>query len=57
MNVERCPRCGWPAEETTPDSRHRTGDGTLCYRRCVCGSWLVRLDGRLVGATGGAQTG
>ncbi|MDI5979747.1 hypothetical protein [Amycolatopsis magusensis] len=52
MNTESCPRCGRPAEESTPASRHRTGEGTLSYRRCACGSWLVRLGEHVIGATG-----
>ncbi|SFQ55012.1 hypothetical protein SAMN05421810_109127 [Amycolatopsis arida] len=30
---------------------HRMSQGRLTYLRCVCGSWLVRLDGTVVAAT------
>ncbi|MEA5361183.1 hypothetical protein VA596_16680 [Amycolatopsis sp., V23-08] len=53
MDIHRCPRCGWPLAElpaAQPVSRR------LEYVRCVCGSWLARLDGQVVGATKGQLT-
>jgi hypothetical protein len=41
--ITKCPRCGWPADELAA-SAHRTSEGVVTYRRCVCGSWIVRLE-------------
>ncbi len=30
-------------------STHQTSAGTIAYARCVCGTWLVLLDGRRLG--------
>jgi hypothetical protein len=46
----RCPRCGWPLAEL-PASAAQPVSHRLDYVRCVCGSWLARLDGEVVGAT------
>ncbi|WP_092534183.1 hypothetical protein [Amycolatopsis arida] len=47
-----CPRCGCPVRELCPvEPGHRMSQGRLTYLRCVCGSWLVRLDGTVVAAT------
>ncbi|MEU6641733.1 hypothetical protein ABZ863_04215 [Saccharomonospora sp. NPDC046836] len=47
----RCPHCGWPARELPADSVHASSRGRLSYRRCLCGSWLLELDGVVLGAT------
>jgi hypothetical protein len=52
MPSNHCPRCGCPLAELIPDSTHRASDGRVGYRRCVCGQWLVEVNGILVGATG-----
>jgi len=41
--VIHCPHCGWPANDL-PTSTHRTSQGTVHYRRCVCGAWLVHTE-------------
>ncbi|MEV4313452.1 hypothetical protein [Actinocrispum sp. NPDC049592] len=41
--ITRCPQCGWPAHEL-PASEHRTSEGVVSYRRCVCGSWIIQLE-------------
>jgi hypothetical protein len=48
-----CAQCGWPVRETgsQPLSTHVTSMGSLQYRRCLCGAWLVLLDGSVVGQT------
>ncbi|OZM72888.1 hypothetical protein CFN78_11535 [Amycolatopsis antarctica] len=53
MTVRTCPRCGWPVAELTPDPGEElpTSGGRVGYRRCVCGSWLVVLDGIVAGST------
>ncbi len=38
---------GWQLRST-----HQTSAGTVAYARCVCGAWLVLLDGRPLGAVG-----
>ena len=52
MEENRCPRCGWPLAElpasaTVPGSIGSRAD----YVRCLCGSWLARVNGVVVGAT------
>ncbi|MBP2327485.1 hypothetical protein JOF56_007870 [Kibdelosporangium banguiense] len=42
-----CPSCGWPTDDL-PTSAHRTSEGIVDYRRCVCGTWLVQLNGSTV---------
>jgi hypothetical protein len=39
----RCARCGWPGDETVVLSTHRTSDGWVRYRRCVCGAVAIEL--------------
>jgi hypothetical protein len=39
----RCTACGWPLAETQLVSAHRTSEGLVCYRRCVCGQITIRL--------------
>jgi hypothetical protein len=48
-----CAQCGWPVCDAGPwrASAHPTSDGTLRYLRCVCGAWLVLLDGGIIGQT------
>ncbi|OXM46460.1 hypothetical protein CFP71_37005 [Amycolatopsis thailandensis] len=58
MESNLCPRCGWPTAElpgSATDS-HRVSQGRLEYIRCLCGSWLARVDGVVIGATK-SQTG
>ncbi|WP_245887238.1 mediator of RNA polymerase II transcription subunit 16 [Umezawaea tangerina] len=56
MNT-RCPACGWPVDDPAhPDSAHPTSAGTVVYRRCVCGGWLVLLDGKLLAGAGAARS-
>jgi hypothetical protein len=53
MEQNTCPRCGWPLAElprTSVRSQPVSG-GNLEYVRCVCGSWLARVDGVVIGAT------
>ena len=50
MDRNRCPRCGWPLAEL-PATAAQPVSARLDYVRCVCGSWLARLDGEIVGAT------
>jgi len=52
MDTNRCPRCGWPLAEL-PSAVTQPVSHRLAYLRCVCGSWLARLDGQVVGATQG----
>jgi hypothetical protein len=53
MEPIRCPRCGWPVDELDRQARsvHPVSRGVLSYRRCVCGSWLLQLDGVITAAT------
>lgn len=39
----RCARCGWPTDESTILSTHRTSEGWVRYRRCVCGTVAIEL--------------
>ncbi|MEV6611684.1 hypothetical protein [Kutzneria sp. NPDC051319] len=50
MTDETCPRCSWPVAELPPQARHPGRQGVE-YLRCLCGSWLARVDGVVVGAT------
>ncbi|ONI79760.1 hypothetical protein ALI144C_23720 [Actinosynnema sp. ALI-1.44] len=45
-----CDTCGWPARDLPTVSTHYTSQGVLRYRRCVCGAWLVLLNGQPVRA-------
>ncbi|WP_158891685.1 hypothetical protein [Amycolatopsis anabasis] len=53
MPDDLCPRCGWPLAELPSSTRsvHPVSSGRVSYRRCVCGSWLLQLNGRIAGAT------
>jgi hypothetical protein len=52
-----CPSCGWPVDyPTTPASTHRSATGEVRYQRCVCGGWLVLLDGTLLAGVGAARS-
>ncbi|WP_170200523.1 MULTISPECIES: hypothetical protein [Prauserella] len=53
MIDQRCPRCGWPIRElpVPAASTHPMSSGQVSYRRCVCGSWLLVLNGEVLGAT------
>ncbi|WP_185845966.1 hypothetical protein [Kibdelosporangium aridum] len=42
-----CPSCAWPIAELST-SAHRTSEGVVDYRQCVCGTWLVLVNGRTV---------
>lgn len=56
MNDERCPRCQWPLSELLHGgSSHPVAAGRLDYRRCVCGTWLLIVNGVLAGATRGPK--
>ncbi|KAA2265838.1 hypothetical protein F0L68_03895 [Solihabitans fulvus] len=48
-----CPSCGWPA--AAPNATHRSSQGSVGYQRCVCGRWLVLVDGRVVGGAGRSE--
>ena len=39
----RCARCGWPGDEATLLSTHHTSEGSVRYRRCICGAVMVDL--------------
>jgi hypothetical protein len=53
MEENLCPRCGWPVAELprSADSVQLMSRGRLDYVRCVCGNWLARINGIVVGAT------
>ncbi|WP_410657660.1 hypothetical protein [Amycolatopsis sp. lyj-112] len=53
MEENTCPRCGWPLAELPGATRNsqRVSQGRLEYVRCLCGSWLARVDGVVIGAT------
>ncbi|RSM56304.1 hypothetical protein [Amycolatopsis sp. WAC 01376] len=53
MEANMCPRCGWPLAELPGSVRNtqRVSQGRLEYVRCLCGSWLTRVDGVVIGAT------
>ena len=51
MHENHCPQCGCPLTELVAASTHRSAEGRLRYHRCVCGNWLIELDGGLLGAT------
>jgi len=58
-----CAECGWPLAETELVSTHRTSEGVISYRRCMCGRITIQLReqggaanlGALVVGTGPAQ--
>ncbi|WP_344864710.1 hypothetical protein [Amycolatopsis ultiminotia] len=58
MDENRCPRCGWPLAElpcsavVSPSPRSRAE-----YVHCLCGSWVVRFGGTVVGATASREWG
>jgi hypothetical protein len=52
MQNTRCPHCGCPLAELLAGSTHRAAEGKVGYRRCVCGAWLVEINGIVVGAAG-----
>jgi hypothetical protein len=39
----RCERCGWPSAGATVLSTHHTSQGSVRYRRCVCGMLSIEL--------------
>jgi hypothetical protein len=39
----RCAHCGWPGAEAAVLSTHRTSEGWVRYRRCVCGVVSIEL--------------
>jgi hypothetical protein len=39
----RCAHCGWPVDEAQVVSTHRTSEGWVRYRRCVCGAVSIEL--------------
>ncbi|HLU55061.1 MAG TPA: hypothetical protein VKZ81_06335 [Pseudonocardia sp.] len=39
----RCTRCGWPSDEAAVLSTHRTSEGWVRYRRCICGDVSIEL--------------
>jgi hypothetical protein len=39
----RCTECGWPLAETELVSTHRTSEGFVSYRRCMCGRITIQL--------------
>ncbi|MEU3624771.1 hypothetical protein BS329_34885 [Amycolatopsis coloradensis] len=53
MEANKCPRCGWPLAELPRNATNsqRVSQGSLDYIRCLCGSWLARVDGVVLGAT------
>ncbi|WP_340681998.1 hypothetical protein LCL61_25170 [Amycolatopsis coloradensis] len=53
MEANKCPRCGWPLAELpgSATNSQRVSQGRLEYVRCLCGSWLARVDGVVIGAT------
>ncbi|MFK0250588.1 hypothetical protein ACIQUM_38330 [Amycolatopsis azurea] len=53
MESNLCPRCGWPLAELpgSVTKSQRVSGGRLEYVRCLCGSWLARVDGVVIGAT------
>jgi hypothetical protein len=38
-----CKHCGWPANEASVLSTHRTSQGWVRYRRCICGTMSIEL--------------
>ncbi|MEK6438072.1 hypothetical protein [Pseudonocardia sp. T1-2H] len=38
----RCTRCGWPTDEARTLSTHRTSEGWVRYRLCVCGAVSIQ---------------
>ncbi|SHK92056.1 hypothetical protein SAMN05443637_114126 [Pseudonocardia thermophila] len=39
----RCASCGWPTSEAKVLSTHRTSEGWVRYRRCMCGAVAIEL--------------
>jgi hypothetical protein len=39
----RCAQCGWPTDEAKVLSTHRTSEGWVRYRRCMCGTVAIEL--------------
>ena len=39
----RCAHCGWPTDEAKVLSTHRTSEGWVRYRRCMCGTVGIEL--------------
>ena len=39
----RCAHCGWPTDEAKVLSTHRTSEGWVRYRRCMCGTVAIEL--------------
>ena len=48
----RCGHCGWPLEDTPALSIHRTSEGPISYRRCVCGRISLERSGTVLGGAG-----
>ena len=48
----RCGHCGWPLEDTPALSIHRTSEGPVSYRRCVCGRISLERNGTVLGGAG-----
>ncbi|GAA1938633.1 hypothetical protein [Amycolatopsis minnesotensis] len=47
-----CPHCGWPARDRVDTgSTHHVSDGRVSYRQCLCGSWLILIDGGVTAVT------
>ncbi|MEW2499486.1 hypothetical protein ACQPXB_25110 [Amycolatopsis sp. CA-161197] len=58
MDENRCPRCGWPLAELPPSAVVPGSRGSRAdYVRCLCGSWVARLGGVVVGSTRPATSG
>jgi hypothetical protein len=57
MVENRCPRCGWPIAELAAGSVHPVAQGRVTYRRCVCGSWVLQVNGAVVASTTGSVDG
>ncbi|WP_191252198.1 hypothetical protein [Amycolatopsis oliviviridis] len=53
MESNVCPRCTWPLAELpgSATKSQQVSQGRLEYVRCLCGSWLARVDGVVIGAT------
>ncbi|HTF52949.1 MAG TPA: hypothetical protein VK735_36350 [Pseudonocardia sp.] len=51
----RCTECGWPLAETELVSIHRTSEGFVSYRRCMCGRITIQLREQGASANAGAH--
>jgi len=51
----RCTECGWPLAETELVSTHRTSEGFVSYRRCICGGFTIQLHVGGASANAGAH--